>query len=309
MKKLFLPLIILSLLVASVHCQVPKRIKYQTVVRNSSGKVIANQQVGIKISILQGSPEGNEVFTESYNPTTNEIGLINLEIGSANPGDFSGINWAAGPFYTKVEAMGNIVGVSELLSVPYAFYAENSFNAVWDKTGTSIYYNDGNVGIGTSTPSVALEVIGRTKTQVLEITGGADLAEPFEMSNAESLPAGTVVVIDSQNPGKLMQSIKEYDKRVAGVISGACNIRTGLTLTQEGKFNNGQHVALSGRVYVLATSSNGSIEPGDLLTTSNVLGHAMKATDNDRSFGTVIGKAMSSLESGDGFVMVLINLQ
>jgi hypothetical protein len=205
--------------------------------------------------------------------------------------------------------MGNIVGTSELLSVPYAFYAENSFNAVWEKTGTSIYYNDGNVGIGTSNPSAALEVIGRTKTQVLEITGGADLAEPFEMSNAESLPAGTVVVIDSENPGKLMQSTQAYDKRVAGVISGACNIQPGLTLTQEGEINGGQHVALTGRVYVMATSSNGSIEPGDLLTTSNVPGHAMKATDNDQAFGTVIGKAMSSLVEGDGFVMVLINLQ
>ncbi|MBK6346584.1 MAG: hypothetical protein IPF68_11750 [Bacteroidales bacterium] len=129
------------------------------------------------------------------------------------------------------------------------------------------------------------------------------------MSNERALPAGSVVVIDNENPGKLMQSVKAYDKRVAGVISGAGNINPGLTLNQEGKLDEGQYIALTGRVYVLSTTSNGSIEPGDLLTTSNLPGYAMKAKDKDRSFGAVFGKAISSLEKGEGLVLVLINLQ
>jgi hypothetical protein len=75
------------------------------------------------------------------------------------------------------------------------------------------------------------------------------------------------------------------------------------------KMEGGQNVALSGRVYALATAANCPIKPGDLLTTSEVPGHAMKATDVARSHGTIIGKAMSRLENGEGLVLVLVNLQ
>ncbi|KAA0230597.1 hypothetical protein EDS67_06755 [candidate division KSB1 bacterium] len=92
-------------------------------------------------------------------------------------------------------------------------------------------------------------------------------------------------------------------------MSGAGGINPGITLTQEGVLEGGQNVALSGRVYALATAANGPIKPGDLLTTSEVAGYAMKATDVSRSHGTIIGKAMSSLENGEGLVLVLVNLQ
>jgi hypothetical protein len=162
------------------------------------------------------------------------------------------------------------------------------------------------VGIGTTSPQYPLDVHGRTRTSVLEITGGSDLAEPFPIT--ASLPAGSVVVIDEKNPGHLMQSIGPYDKRVAGIVSGAGGVQPGLTLKQEGLMDGNQNVALSGRVYVIATAENGSIKPGDLLTTSSLAGHAMKATDERRAFGSVIGKAMSRLERGEGLVLVLVNL-
>jgi hypothetical protein len=104
-------------------------------------------------------------------------------------------------------------------------------------------------------------------------------------------------------------SARAYDPRVAGIISGAGNINTGLTLSQHGILDGGQNVALSGRVYCLVTASNGAIRPGDMLTTSDVPGHAMKATDRGRAYGAVIGKAMTSLDSGEGLVLVLVNLQ
>jgi hypothetical protein len=150
---------------------------------------------------------------------------------------------------------------------------------------------------------------GTTVTKVLQITGGSDLAEPFEFSDTESLPPGSVVIIDDENPGRLKLSNTPYDKRVAGVLSGAGGIRPGVTLRQEGISDRGQDVALNGRVYVFASASNGAIVPGDLLTTSEIPGHAMKATDRSLSHGTVIGKAMSRLESGEGLVLVLVNLQ
>ena len=153
------------------------------------------------------------------------------------------------------------------------------------------------------------DVDGTTRTDVLTITGGADLAEPFDIKGAHALEPGSVVVSDDEEVGALEISTEPYDTRVAGVISGAGGIKTGLTLSQEGLSEGGQNVALSGRVYVRATAANGAIHPGDLLTTSSLPGRAMKATDTDRTRGTVLGKAMSSLDGGEGLVLLLVSLQ
>jgi hypothetical protein len=119
-----------------------------------------------------------------------------------------------------------------------------------------------------------------------------------------------LVSIDPENSGDLVVSTEAYDKRVAGVISGAGNIETGMLMSQKGTEADGAHpVALSGRVYCKADAFFGAIEPGDLLTTSDTPGHAMKAVDSERFDGTIIGKAMSSLDKGKGLVLVLVNLQ
>ena len=78
---------------------------------------------------------------------------------------------------------------------------------------------------------------------------------------------------------------------------------------QDGVLDGDTLVAMSGRVYVRCSAENGAIQPGDLLTTANVAGHAMKATDTELAFGAVIGKAMTSLDAGTGLVLVLVNLQ
>jgi uncharacterized protein YegP (UPF0339 family) len=167
---------------------------------------------------------------------------------------------------------------------------------------------NGNVGIGTANPQSALDINGTTQTKILIITGGADVAEPFEMSG-ERLAEGSVVVIDEENPGQLKLSAEPYDTRVAGIISGANGIHPGIRLQQNGLIERGQNVALSGRVYVQADATFGSIRPGDLLTTSRTPGHAMKVTDHANAKGAILGKAMSGLKEGRGMVLVLVTLQ
>jgi hypothetical protein len=117
------------------------------------------------------------------------------------------------------------------------------------------------------------------------------------------------MVIDREHPGRLKLSGCAYDTHVAGVLSGANGIHPGISLQQEGALEGGQNVALSGRVYVLADATNGAIEPGDLLTTSDTPGHAMKVNDYAKAQGAILGKAMSGLDEGKGLVLVLVTLQ
>jgi len=144
---------------------------------------------------------------------------------------------------------------------------------------------DGTVGI-----YGPLGVDGTTTTRVLQITGGSDLAEPFVVSGMDTIEPGTVVVLDPANPGQLRMADGAYDTLVAGIVSGAGGINPGLIMQQESVTDDdAMHpVALTGKVYVKAV---GPIKVGDLLTTSDVPGHAMAATDRDRAFGAILGKA------------------
>ena len=152
---------------------------------------------------------------------------------------------------------------------------------------------------------------GRITTQVLQITGGSDLSEQFDVNaSRDALKPGMVVSIDSENPGELRLSAHAYDRTVAGVLSGAGGVKPGMLMGQTGTAANGKHaVALTGRVYCQVDASHGAVRPGDLLTTSETPGHAMKVTDHARAQGAIIGKAMTSLESGKGLVLVLVSLQ
>jgi hypothetical protein len=168
----------------------------------------------------------------------------------------------------------------------------------------------GNVGIGTASPTSKLDVNGTTTTKVLAITGGADIAEPFDIKANEAIKPGMVLTIDAENQGKLKISEKAYDRCVAGIISAAGGIQPGMIMSQTGTLAEGEYpIALTGRVYCWADADNDPIQPGDLLTTSDTPGHAMKAMDFSRSQGAVIGKAMTSLDDGKGLVLVLVSLQ
>jgi len=161
------------------------------------------------------------------------------------------------------------------------------------------------------TPVFELDVNGTTRTKALKITGGADLAEGFDVvPSSSAVRPGMVVSIDPNNEGKLMISTQPRDRRVAGIISGAGDVLPGMIMSQVGTAADGEYpVALTGRVYCLVDASFGAIEPGDLLTTSSVPGHAVKVLDHSLASGAIIGKAMTSLKEGRGLVLVLVGLQ
>lgn len=143
MKKLLL-FLTFSLCLHFSHAQAPEAFKYQAVVRDVSGNVLANRNVAFRINILQGTMTGAGVYIELHSAETNDFGLISLDIGTGAPvfGVFQNINWATDKYFIKVELDTSggsdfqVMGVSQLASVPYALYAKNAEN------GFSGDYND-----------------------------------------------------------------------------------------------------------------------------------------------------------------------
>jgi hypothetical protein len=135
----------------------------------------------------------------------------------------------------------------------------------------------------------------------------ADCAEDFDIAESEAIEPGMVMVLDEH--GALYRSSRPYDRRVAGVVSGAGNYRPGIVMDRNASDRVRQPIALMGKVFCLVDATYGAVSVGDLLTTSETPGHAMKAGDPQRAFGSVIGKAMRPLREGQGLVPILIALQ
>jgi hypothetical protein len=135
----------------------------------------------------------------------------------------------------------------------------------------------------------------------------ADCAEEFDVDDPLGLTPGTVVCIGRH--ARLRMSTEAYDRRVAGVVAGAGDLHPGILLGRHATAPRGVPVALLGRVWCRADASGEAIEVGDLLTTAATPGHAMKASDPQRSFGAVIGKALDRLEDGSGLLPILVALQ
>jgi hypothetical protein len=134
----------------------------------------------------------------------------------------------------------------------------------------------------------------------------SDCAEHFDFADADVEP-GTVMVIDQAS--KLRCCTGPYDKKVAGVVSGAGNFRPGIILGRQQPACAEPPIALVGKTYCKVDARYAPVQVGDLLTTSATPGHAMKAIDPVESFGAVIGKALCSLEQGLGMIPILIALQ
>lgn len=164
--RIICSMVVAFLISATLFGQAPASFKYQTVVRNSSGQLITNTQVTIQIAILKGSISGASVYTESFSPTTNNFGLVNLNIGTGTvvSGNFANIDWGADTYFIKVLLNSVEMGTSQLLSVPYALYSkkaetisgnaitgnENAFTG-WDKNTTDDF--NGNYNSLTGIPS------------------------------------------------------------------------------------------------------------------------------------------------------------
>jgi trimeric autotransporter adhesin len=268
-------LTMLCLFWINMVAQTPQKMSYQAVVRNVSGALVTNHAVGIKISILQGSPAGTVVYAETYNPVpvTNANGLVSLEIGNGAPvtGTFGGINWSAGPYYVRVESDTSggtsytVTGVSQLLSVPYALYAkdvQNNNDADYSPTneiqtlslsGSTLGISGGNSvtlpsagdnwGIQAVVTDASLTGIGTTATPLKIADNGVNSAKIQDAGIVTAdLADQTVSTAKLGNlavsADKLQNGAVTTDKINAGAVTGAKIAQAGATNGQAMKWNN-----------------------------------------------------------------------
>src|SRR5690554_3839524 len=185
MRKLF-TILVAVLLTATVWAQSPEKMSYQAVIRDASDNLITDTQIGMQISILQGSASGTAVYVETQVPTTNANGLVSLEIGAGTveSGDFATIDWANGPYFIKTETAVEaplttytITGTSQLLSVPYALHAKTAETVTGGITETDPVYSAWDKTTG----------ISITESQI------SDLGNYIETETDPSVPIGTQI--------------------------------------------------------------------------------------------------------------------
>ena len=236
---------------------------------------------------LAGQFDGNVQVNGNLNANTTSGRAINANSSDPNNDCINGTSSAAAHAGVSANNSGSGMGL---------FASSVHGSAVFAKGGGLAGQFEGGVLI-TGTLTVNADII----------LTGADCAEEFDIATDHAIEPGTVMVLDEA--GSLRASDQAYDKKVAGVVSGAGDYRPGLILDRGNSSQKRLPLALVGKVYCKVDSQYSPIGVGDLLTTSPTLGHAMRAVDPLKAFGAVIGKALRPLRSGQGLIPILIALQ
>lgn len=229
--KLILTILLFVTVTLNVFAQAPEKMSYQAIIRSQTNSLVKNSDISLKVIVHQGATTGAKVYEETHLVKTNNNGLVSLEIGTGNiiTGSFSAIAWEKGPYFieTQVDATGgtnyNIIGITQLLSVPYALHAKTAERIV----GTSTTSPSKAVVIPfTSSRSIAASDINN----IIECTTSATLTLT---SNFGSMLVGDTINLEAHNGAVLSIQASSgvtinYSNLNAQFTSTAGNVRFGL---------------------------------------------------------------------------------
>jgi hypothetical protein len=246
-----------------------------------------------------GESQGmHAVFGITHSTFAGVYGASDAE-GSGVAGECKAGRGVHGASETGIGVLGQSVsndGVRAISISRNGISAEGGHTGIYAKAPVNAGYFEGNIHVtGNITAAGDINLIN------------ADCAEDFDIAGLAPVEPGTVMVLGDD--GALCPGERAYDKRVAGVISGAGDYKPGIVLDKRSTQGHRSPVALLGKVFCKADASYAPIQVGDLLTTSPSPGHAMKAVDPLQAFGAVIGKALRPLREGQALIPVLIALQ
>ena len=308
---------IIILISASLSAQSPQKFSYQAVVRNNSGVLVQSSNVAFRISLLQSTETGPVVYSETHLVSTNTNGLASLEIGGGSvlSGTFANINWSAGPYFLKTETdpaggtdYSAIVGTSQLLGVPYALFAKTAetiaggiietdpkigantlgYSPKWNGSAFvtgAIYQNvTGNIGVGTTTPSNNLSVVGSAdfSTSIL-----SPLYKPLAGSG------NSVIIASNDNPGGSGGSVTITAGLGAAAQSG---VGGNITLQSGSLTNEGYSLPISASI-VLTGNQTSLGGPGGNV---NIQGGAGTYNREGGSVSLVAGSGNPAYANGSG---------
>ncbi len=267
---------------------------------------------------------GSSTWSALTNPTANQA----LSTGSYTTTFTAGSATGTNSLFNFIDTAsntgtGNLVHIATATSStlnPFAVYAAGGTNPSIE------VLSSGKVGIGTATPGAPLEVNGSVKltaksggsitfqdgtvqnTAYTGINCGGDYAESVDVTgDRTNYEPGDVLVLDADNPGKMLKSIEAYSTSVSGIYSTKPGTVGRRQITP--KSSEEIPMAVVGIVPAKVSAENGAIHVGDLLVASSTPGYAMKGIDRSRMLGAIVGKAMAKLDSGTGVIEVLVTLQ
>jgi len=304
MKTLFI-LLFFSLSLISI-AQAPEQISYQAVARNANGQVIANQVIGIKLDLHQGSVTGTVVFSETHTKTTNQLGLFTLGIGSVNTTAFSTINWENGPYFMEVSIDANggtsytSMGTQQLMSVPYALYAKNA-GGVNLNAGNGISINSGTITNTAPNQTVTISgsgVSGSYPNYTVSATSSPSTSISSGNTNLSITQSGTDYTLTPVTPTLDV---------IGGTLAGAYPNQT-LTVPSAITYTNGTGISITSGSVITNTSPNQTvnISGSGATTVSGAYPNYTVSSSSTPSTSLIQGSNISLNQSGNTYTVSAI---